>query len=66
MLDAAVLYLHRGTSGVVRGGYFFMHDYNSPESDWTIRRAVAEFMQDKPELLRDVPDLFRSAVFRKI
>ena len=51
---------------LVRGGYFFMHDYNSPESDYAIKRACTEFMRDKPELVLDLPDLFGSAVFRKI
>ena len=51
---------------LVRGGYFFMHDYNSPESDYAIQRACTAFMQDKPELVIDLPDLFGSAVFRKM
>jgi O-methyltransferase len=34
---------------LVRGGYFFMHDYNSPESDRGISRAAHQFLADKPE-----------------
>jgi len=51
---------------VVRGGYFFLHDYNSPESDSAISRAVSDFFIDKPELLLEIPDIWGSAVFRKI
>jgi O-methyltransferase len=49
-----------------RGGYFFMHDFNSPESDHGVSRAAADFMADKAELLTEVPDQFGSALFRKI
>jgi O-methyltransferase len=51
---------------MVRGGYFFMHDFNSPESDHAISRAAREFMADKPELLIEIPDFFGSALFRKL
>jgi O-methyltransferase len=51
---------------LVRGGYFFMHDYNSPESDHGISRAAHEFMKDKPELLIEIPDVSGSALFRKV
>jgi O-methyltransferase len=51
---------------LVRGGYFFMHDYNSPESDRAISRAAHEFMHDKPEFLIEIPDYFGTALFRKI
>ena len=50
---------------MVRGGYFFMHDYNSPESEQGISRAAHEFMADKPELLVEIPDFHGSALFRK-
>ncbi len=50
---------------MVCGGYFFMHDYNSPESDRGISRAAHEFMADKPELLVEIPDFHGSALFRK-
>jgi len=51
---------------LVRGGYFFMHDYNSPESNRAVSRAAAEFMADKPEMLIEMCDFFGSALFRKI
>lgn len=51
---------------MVRGGYFFMHDFNSPESDYAISRAAKEFLQDKQECLVEIPDIWGSAVFRKI
>jgi O-methyltransferase len=51
---------------MARGGYFFMHDFNSNESDKAIARAAKEFMADKPELLLEIPDRFGTAVFRKI
>lgn len=51
---------------LVTGGYFFPHDYNSSESEHAIMRAVSEFLEDKPELLLEIPDQWGSAVFRKI
>lgn len=51
---------------LVRGGYFFMHDYNSPESEHAVSRAAHEFMMDKPELLVEISDYSGSALFRKI
>jgi O-methyltransferase len=51
---------------MVRGGYFFMHDFNSPESNHGISRAAREFMVDKPELLIEIPDFHGSALFRKV
>lgn len=51
---------------MVRGSYFFMHDFNSPESDHAISRAAREFLADKPELLVEIPDCWGSAVFRKV
>ena len=51
---------------MVRGGYFFLHDYNSPESDHGISRAAQDFLADKPELLVEISDYHGSAVFRKL
>jgi O-methyltransferase len=51
---------------LVRGGYFFMHDFNSPESNHAISRAASEYLQDKPEMVVEIPDQWGSAVFRKI
>jgi O-methyltransferase len=50
---------------VVPGGYFFLHDFNSTESDRAISRAASEFLADKPERLVEIPDQWGSAVFRK-
>lgn len=47
------------------GGYVFLHDYNSPESDRAVSRATAAFMRDKPERLVEVPDAKGSVLFRK-
>ena len=51
---------------LTRGGYFFMHDYNSTESERAVSRAADAFMADKPELLFEIPDYFGTAMFRKI
>ena len=51
---------------MVRGGYFFMHDFNSIESDHAISRAAKEFLRDKQECLVEIPDTWGSAIFRKI
>lgn len=51
---------------LVRGAYFFMHDFNSPESNHAISRAATEFLADKPETLVEIPDEWGSAVFRKV
>ncbi|MGB7136269.1 MAG: TylF/MycF/NovP-related O-methyltransferase [Acidobacteriaceae bacterium] len=61
-LDAFAFFYPR----LARGGYFFMHDFNSPESDDAISRAAREFLRDKPELLVEIPDRYGSAVFRKV
>lgn len=51
---------------LVRGGYFFLHDFNSPESDRGISRAAREFLTGKPEMIIEIPDIWGSAVFRKV
>ncbi|MEM1116497.1 MAG: TylF/MycF/NovP-related O-methyltransferase [Bacteroidota bacterium] len=48
------------------GGYLFVHDYNNPESDYGCRKALDAFLQDKPEPIVELPDIWGSAVFRKI
>jgi O-methyltransferase len=48
------------------GGYIFIHDYNSPESDWAVFRATNEFMKDKPEKMIEIPDMSGSVIFRKL
>jgi O-methyltransferase len=51
---------------MARGGYFFLHDFNSPESEHAISRAASDFLSDKPEMLLEIPDAWGSAAFRKI
>ena len=41
---------------MVRGAYFFMHDFNNPESNHAISRAADEFLRDKPERPIEIPD----------
>jgi len=48
-----------------RGGYLFVHDYNNPESNWACRRAITQFMADKPEQIVELPDALGSVLFRK-
>ena len=48
------------------GGYIIVHDYNSPESDWAVSKAVTEFISAKPEQVVETPDTWGSIVIRKI
>lgn len=48
------------------GAYCFLHDYNNPESEHGVFRAATEFMADKPEFLVEIPDVWGSAVFRRM
>ena len=48
------------------GGYLFLHDYNSPESDYAVSRATDEFMRDTPEKLIEIPDQWGTVIIRKI
>ncbi len=50
---------------LARGAYVFVHDYNSPESNAACFRAVRAAMENRPELVIELPDLWGSAVFRK-
>jgi O-methyltransferase len=47
------------------GGYLFVHDYNNPESDWACKRALDEFLADRPERLVEIGDVWGSALFRR-
>jgi O-methyltransferase len=47
-------------------GFIFAHDYNSPESDWAVSRAVNEFLADKPERPIAIPDKWGSVIIRKV
>jgi O-methyltransferase len=51
---------------VSAGGYLFIHDFNSTESNSAMRRAVIPFLSGKPEKLVELPDEWGSAVMRKI
>jgi O-methyltransferase len=47
------------------GGYMFLHDFNSPESDHAISRALNSFLSDKPERPIEIADTWGSVMFRK-
>ncbi len=47
------------------GGYLFVHDYNSPESNWGVSRALEEFLPGKTERVIELADQFGSVVLRK-
>ena len=49
-----------------RGGFLFLHDYNSAESERGVARALHEFLADKPELPVEYPDRSGSVVIRKL
>ena len=51
---------------ISRGGYVFVHDYNSPESEYGVSRAVREYLKGKPEQVVEIPDVYGSVVFRKV
>jgi O-methyltransferase len=51
---------------VSAGGYVFAHDYNSPESDGAVAKALDPFLADKSEHLIAIPDEWGSVVFRKV
>jgi O-methyltransferase len=61
-IDAFMFFYPR----LVSGAYFFMHDFNNPESNHGISRAATEFLRDKSERLIEIPDEWGSALFRKI
>ena len=49
-----------------QGGFIFVHDYSSPESNWACSRALDEFLTDKSEKPILIPDSGGTAVFRKV
>ena len=49
-----------------RGGYFFLHDFNSNESDWGVSKAARDFLRGKPESIVEIPDICGTALFRKL
>lgn len=50
---------------IPKGGYCFMHDYNSPDYERGVQRATDAFLQDRPEKPIELPDVWGSVVFRK-
>jgi O-methyltransferase len=47
-----------------RGGYFFTHDYNSPESDCPKKWAAIPFFGDKPEPLIELLNSWQTIMSR--
>jgi O-methyltransferase len=48
------------------GGYLVMHDYNNAESDWACKRAFDAFLEDRPERLVELGDVWGSALIRRV
>lgn len=48
------------------GAYLMVHDYHNDESNWACRRAVDEFMRDKPEGVIEIGDVWGSVLFRRL
>jgi O-methyltransferase len=48
------------------GGYLITHDYNNTESNWACKRALDEFLEDKPERLVELGDVWGSALIRRV
>ncbi|MCX6251664.1 MAG: class I SAM-dependent methyltransferase [Bacteroidetes bacterium] len=48
------------------GGFIFVHEYSSPESNWACSRALNSFLIGKPEKPILIPDSWGSAIIRKI
>lgn len=51
---------------VQSGGFIFIHDYSSNESNFACSRAVDEFLKDKIEKPILIPDAWGSAIIRKL
>jgi len=48
-----------------RGGYMFVHDYNNPEADRGVSKAVNLFFKNKLECIVEAPDKGGSVIVRK-
>src|SRR5437899_745382 len=48
---------------MVPGGYVFIHDYDSPESNQGVSQAVSRFLRVKPERVIEIPDMWGSVPF---
>ncbi|MFX0071599.1 MAG: TylF/MycF/NovP-related O-methyltransferase [Candidatus Hermodarchaeota archaeon] len=52
---------------ISKGGYLVIHDYNNPnESNMGVLKAVNEYFSDKPEKIIEIPDIYGTAIIRKI
>jgi O-methyltransferase len=51
---------------VTPGGFVFVHDYSSSESDRACSRALNEFLSNRPEKPILLPDGWGTALFRKV
>lgn len=47
------------------GAFLAVHDYNSPESGWACKRALDDFLVDKPERIVELADISGTALLRK-
>jgi len=50
---------------MVDGAYLFIHDYNSPESNHAIRRAVDTYFNGHKNNIVELPDRWGSIIIRK-
>jgi O-methyltransferase len=48
------------------GGYLVMHDYNNAESNWACKRAFDAFLEERPEQLVELGDVWGSALIRRV
>jgi O-methyltransferase len=48
------------------GAYLILHDYNSPESGWANMHALDTFLEDKPERVVELGDVWGSALIRRL
>jgi O-methyltransferase len=48
------------------GGYLVVHDYNNPESDWACKRAFDAFLEERPEQVVELGDMWGSALIRRV
>lgn len=51
---------------VEKGGFIFVHDYSSSESDFACSKALDKFLKDKIEKPILIPDAWGSAIIRKL
>jgi O-methyltransferase len=48
------------------GGYLVVHDYNNAESNWACKRAFDAFLENRPERLVELGDVWGSALIRRV